>query len=380
MIRSKIRGGAAPLEARLRLAILVSAVALAVATGVSAQEFHLFPASASGPRYFMDFDPGGEAAVLLVDLEHSYPWGGGGPDLEISAATASAEDPQDPPPAPPTPPKLFTTTTTLWTAAALVGGLRQGIGAPIHYGMRSWYFTDEGSFGYDTYAGGADKASHFTISSGVSRLLYDVYLADGKTVDQSFYLALIATVTAGTFVEIGDAITVYGFSFQDLTADILGASAGLLIHRNHLQDLLGLRLGSANTTVPETAGPSEESLGSSYSNEIYVVDLKLGGLVRRLHGDPGFSRFLLTSFVFFTKGFGYDPPLPSRYQNAGVEIGINFPEILKAVCVPETTWWGKGLYAFFNFFRIPYTQIGTYYNFKSHKWYGPGAPYHYSPY
>ena len=114
---------------------------------------------------------------------------------------------------------------------------------------------------------------------------------------------------------------------------IVGAGPGGLFTAFHLQDLLGLRLGSANTTVPETAGPSEESLGSSYSNEIYVVDLKLGGLVRRLHGDPGFSRFLLTSFVFFTKGFGYDPPLPSRYQNAGVEIGINFPEILKAANV-----------------------------------------------
>ena len=38
-----------------------------------------------GPRYFMEFDPAGEASVRLVDLEHFYPWGGGGPDLKITA-------------------------------------------------------------------------------------------------------------------------------------------------------------------------------------------------------------------------------------------------------------------------------------------------------
>lgn len=349
--------------------------------GARADVLPLFPPSGPGPRYVVSFDPAGDSAIRLVDLEHSYPWGGGGSDLKLGAviADAAAASIEDPPSAPAAaPPKLFTTTTTLWTAAALLGGIGQGIGAPIQYGTNSWKFTDEKWFQYDTYAGGADKASHFTVSSGVSRLLYDIYLDDGKTVDQAFYLSLITTVTAGTFVEIGDAITVYGFSFQDLTADILGATSGLLIHRYHLQDLIGLRLGPANTTIPASyIGASEESLGESYSDEIYAVDLKPGGLIRRLHGNPGLSRFFLTSFVYMSKGFGYQPPLPSRYQEAGVEIGINFPEILEAVCVPHTTWWGKGLYAFFNFFRIPYTQIGAYYNFKNHKWYGPGAPYHY---
>jgi hypothetical protein len=378
MIPSNNRGGAAPLKARLRRASVLAALALGAAVGAGAQDLRLFPASVPGPRYFRSFDADGEAAIRLVDLEHSYPWGGGGPDLTIEAAIAAAEDPQLSTPAPTAPPpKLFTTTTTIWTIAALVGGFGQGIGAPIHYGTQSWHFTDEKWFQYDTYAGGADKASHFTVSSGVSRLLYDIYRDDGKTVDQSFYLALATTLAAGTMVEIGDAITVYGFSFEDLTADILGATSGLLIHRYHLQDLIGLRLGPAGTTIPEDVGPSEESIGASYSNEIYVVDLKLGGLIRRLNGNPGFSRFLLTSFAFYTKGFGYDPPLPGRYQSVGVELGINFPEILKVLCVPDTTWWGKGLYAFFNFFRIPYTQVGTYYNFKTHKWYGPSAPYHY---
>jgi uncharacterized protein YfiM (DUF2279 family) len=389
MIPSKIRGAAAPLKVRLWLAMLFAVTLVAAAADAKADdEFRLFPASPPRPRYFSDFRLDGEQGLRIVDLEHSYPWSGGGrPDLGIGAAAQpETGDPQEqePPPeaAPPPPPKkLFTTGTTLWTAGALLGGVLQGIGAPLQYGLNDWKFTDEKWFQYDTYAGGADKASHFIVSSGVSRLLFDVYQIQGHTVDQSFNLALAATVMAGIFVETGDAITVYGWSWQDLTADILGATSGLLIHRYHLQDLIGLRLGSAYVDIPAAAiGSSEPSLGRSYSDEIYVADLKLGGLVRRLHGDPGFAKYFLTSFAFFTKGFGYAPPLPTRYQEVGVELGINFGEIAKAVGVPETTWWGKGIYAFFNFFRIPYTQVGAYYNFKNHKWYGPGAPYHYYSY
>jgi hypothetical protein len=98
-----------------------------------------------------------------------------------------------------------------------------------------------------------------------------------------------------------DAFSVYGFSFQDIAVDALGSAAGVLIQRNHLDDLLGLRIGLVETPIPADAiGSSAETLGRSYNDEIYAADLKLGGLVRRLNGKPGFERFFLTSFVFFT--------------------------------------------------------------------------------
>jgi Predicted periplasmic lipoprotein (DUF2279) len=356
---------------------------LAAPAALTAAEFRLF-AEAARPRYALA-PSDDDDALRLVDLEHSYPWSGG-ESLELGVVEQDPQEtpkPAEAPPAPetvspPPPKKLFDTTTTLWTAAALLGGVGQAIGAPIKYGTNPWHFTDEKYFQYDTYAGGADKASHFIVSSGVSRLLYDIYIQDGHTVDQSFWLAFATTLTAGIFVETGDAVTVYGFSWQDLSADFLGDLSGLLIHRFHLQDTIGLRLGPGDTDIPpEVIGSSQPSLGDTYANEIYLVDLKLGGAITRLGGSPGFSRYFLVSFAYFTKGFGYEPPLPTRYQEAGVELGINFPAILDDLKVPKEKWWGQGLYAFFNFFRIPYTQIGTYYNFKTKKWYGPSAPYHY---
>ncbi len=366
-------------------AVVVSFALLAASSALPAAEFRLFSETAPRPRYALASSPD-EDALRLVDFEHSWPWSGGsGLDLGLTAG-----DPQEAPkpsdaPAPqaetvasPPPKKFWDTTTTLWTVGALLGGVGQAIGAPIHYGTSPWKFTDEKFFQYDTYAGGADKASHFVVSSGVSRLLYEVYVHDGKTVDQAFWLAFATTLTAGIFVETGDAVTVYGWSWQDLTADLLGDLSGLLIHRYHLQDTIGLRLGPADAEIPEAAiGSSLPYLGHGYTNEMYVADLKLDGAITRLGGRPGFARYFLTSFAFFTKGFGYQPPLPSRYQSVGVELGINFPAILEDLQVPRDKWWGQGLYAFFNFFRIPYTQVGAYYNFKNKKWYGPGAPYHY---
>ena len=363
-------------------AALFTAVFLAAPGTLAANEVRLFPDSAPRPRYAVPVSED-EDALRLVDLEHSYPWSGGGA-LDLGLV---AKNPQEAPKPPesgapetvaPPPKKFWNTTTTLWTAAALLGGVGQAIGAPIKYGTNSWRFTDEKYFQYDTYAGGADKASHFIVSSGVARLLYDIYIQNGQPVDKSFWVAFATTLTAGIFVETGDAVTVYGWSWQDISADFLGAASGLLIHRYGLQDTLGLRLGPVNADVPPWAiGSSEESLGASYNDEIYTVDFKLGGIISRLHGRPGFARYFLVSFAYQTKGFGYQPPLPSRYQQAGIELGINFPAILDELKVPKEKWWGQGLYAFFNFFRIPYTQVGTYYNFKNKKWYGPSAPYHY---
>jgi hypothetical protein len=363
-------------------AAALAAVALFAAPTVArAGELRLFPESALRPRYAVPL-AAEEDALRLVDIEHSYPWSGGG-SLDLGF---DAPDPQEAPKpakdapeaAPPPPKKFWNTTTTLWTIGGLLGGVGQAIGAPIKYGTNSWHFIDEKYFQYDTYAGGADKASHFVVSSGVARLLYDIYIENGQPVEKSFWVAFAATLTAGIFVETGDAVTVYGWSWQDLSADLLGTASGLLIHRYGLEDTIGLRLGPAGGDVPASVvGSSVESLGSSYNDEIYTVDLKLGGTVRRLHGDPGISRFFLVSMAYFTRGFGYQPPLLTRYQSLGVELGINFPAILEELKVPKDKWWGLGLYEFFNFFRIPYTQIGTYYNFKTKKWYGPSAPYHY---
>ena len=392
---------------RLARGAFCGAALLALAAPrAAAQELSLFPAERP-LRYASSFDAEGRAGLRLADLERSYPWSGDeppafrlgmggaeqtqGPDQDSVAGPEPAAAPApvrrcvlvdcvtltgDRPPSS----KLFTRPVVIWTTAAELIGIINGAQGPIKYGSQPFHFTNEGFFQTWTYGGGLDKASHFTISANVAGLLYDAYSLHGLTPDQSFWLSLGATALAGVLVEVGDGFSPYGFSFQDLTADTIGSLAGAIVRRHHLEDLISFSLGLVPTTIPPayTSGIDyDPSLGAGYSQEMYTVNLQFSGLARRAHVQPGIARFFQFSFAYLTKGYGYDPPLPSRYQEVGLEIGLNFPEILRAVGVNETTWWGDTLLRAFSFLRIPFTQIGAYYNLTNQKWYGPGAPYHY---
>jgi len=364
----------------LRVRLAAAGLGFALATAAGAETFSLFRDGAAPPDRFRLFPEPKEATGPAARDDAP-------PDL-----AAAADAPEDAPTAPAKrcvlidcvrlpivpAPKLFTTPVTIWTAGALLGGFVDGIEGPGHYGFNDFHFTDEGYFQTWTYGGGADKASHFVISATVAGLLFDAYSLRGLSPDQAFGLSLFTTAVAGVLVEIGDGLTPYGFSAQDLTADMLGATAEAVLKRTGTDDLVGFRIGKVPTTIPASVlGDRTGTLGLDYTNEIYTADLKLDGLGYRLSPHPGIERFFLVSFVFMTKGYGYAPPIPSRYQQIGFEVGLNFPAILRAVGVTNETWWGDILIRAFQFFRIPFTQIGGYYNLTNHKWYGPGAPYHY---
>jgi hypothetical protein len=407
LTRSRMGRARGVLARRAWRGMLVAAALLSAGVRMNAQEFRLFPASASGPRYFSTFDVGA-AGFRIVDLEDSSPWSpaeGSGfglrtetpppadaPDAAAGDEPASATSAPvqrcviiqcvkltGEPEAPPA--KLFTTPVILWTVAGLLVGFADGIDGPIRDGFHSFRFTNEGFFQYGTYGGGSDKASHFVISTIGVDTLYDAYRLNRLTPDEAFWLSWATVTLAGAFVEIGDGLTPYGFSAQDLIADTAGAGIEALIKRNNLGDMLGFRLGRwLQTTIPPAIVDGRPLVGIDYSQEIYTADLKLGGVATRLNASPNIARFFLFSFAFMTKGYGYVPPLETRYQEVGLELGLNFPEILKAVGVTNETWWGDSLLRVANFLRIPFTQVGAYYNLKNQKWYGPGAPYHYYNY
>lgn len=346
----------------MRLASVAASAVLLAAAGLPAEEFALFsgrelagaadgvsapdPAETPAPGNADERPPSRECVLLQCQR------------LPIVSAS-----------------EVFNLGTTVWTSAGILVGILNGMSGPTHYGVHPFHFTDEGFYQSWTYGGGSDKTSHFVISAGGAGLLYDAYRLNGLSEDQSFALALGTAVVAGAVVEIGDGVTPYGFSAQDWTADALGALSGTLIKRLHADDLLTFRLGKTPFSIPPALIDHRPLFGIDYAHEVYSLDASFSGIFRRAHAEAGVARFFLASFVYMTKGFGYEPPLSSRYQQVGFEVGLNFPEILRALGVDRSTWWGDTLLRIFQFFRIPYTQIGAYYNLKNQKWYGPGAPY-----
>jgi hypothetical protein len=280
--------------------------------------------------------------------------------------------------APPPAPKPKKLRATLITVGVLAGNIASTLSGPIDSGFVPFHTDTEHWFGKDTYAGGADKASHFVLYNILSRELHIAYDRSGYPDDAAYWMALATSVGAGMITEIGDSLGHGGGgSYEDVISDTLGAAAAVFVTKHGLDDVWGFRFGFVRNEVPEPCCPVTFP-GKDYSEEIYTGDLKLAGVARRAKANIGLARFLLVSVTYATKGYR-NSLIPYRQQQIGIEVGVNFPQILTEVGVRDTTWWGRCLFLFFNAFRVPYTQIGMRYDFIHHEWHGPNVGEEYDP-
>ena len=294
----------------------------------------------------------------------------------VSARTAGPPAPA-PAPAPP-PPTFWDTKTTAITAGVLVG-------APIVGYLRWWRadsrssftFANERWFQSDTYAGGADKASHVFLGYLGTQLLQGAYRSVGKAPAESRALAFGVVALTGALIEIGDGYSQYGFAWEDIAANTIGSLVATGIDAWRIHDTVGLRFGYVKALVPD-ACCRYGGYGDDYSKEIYSADLKLAGFLPRVGVKPGPARFLLVSVTYGSKGYRYSD-VPLRERNIGLEIGLNLREVLVAVGVPEKPWWGKILLGIATYFRFPYTSFGWHYDLNHGTWSGPDTGDHFDP-
>jgi uncharacterized protein YfiM (DUF2279 family) len=267
--------------------------------------------------------------------------------------------------------------TALVTAGAFAVVPVVGLLSWWRYDKAPFHTNPEGWLGENTYAGGADKASHFVVSYMGTRLLSGAYRKLGNSPAQSNWYAFGVVALSGVLVEIGDGTSHYGYSWPDIGADVLGAATGVAIQAAGVEDLVGFRIGWVGAEQPPSA-VNDTGSGTDYSREMYSMDIKVAGAARRMNWRPGPSRFLLFSVTYGTKGYRYSPP-ELRERNVGFEIGLNMPEILRAIKVPENKWWGKALITTFEFIRLPFTGIGYQYDLNHGRWHGPTAGNAYDP-
>lgn len=231
-----------------------------------------------------------------------------------------------------------------------------------------YHFTSEGWFGKTTFAGGADKAAHFADYYIISREMAFLYEKLGYSPGVSRLIGFGVSAVAGLVTEIGDGTNVYGFSYEDLISDVLGAGAAALIAHFGIDDLVGFRAGFLiphNTdTCCQVRAP-----GRDYSNELYTGDLRLAGLARRLGWNIGPLKYLLLSVTYGTKGYPRGE-VETRERQFGVELGIDFRQIVDDLGVGRNTWWGYAIHVVVDNFRIPFTAGGFRYDFNHKKWHG----------
>ena len=253
------------------------------------------------------------------------------------------------------------------SAGVVIGG---AINAFIETPHQSFHFTSEGFFGERTYAGGADKASHFVDHTILSKELAYLYEKMGYSRRDSILLGFGVAVAGGLLNEVGDGFNKYGFSWEDLTMNVLGAGASAAIAAAGLEDLIGFRHGILLPAAGSRTCCQDPGKGRDYSNEIFTADLQLAGVGRLLDWKIGPLRYLLVSATYGTKGYP-SGSIDSRERQVGIEIGINFSPILTDLGVQRNTWWGYTLHIIFDNFRVPFTAVGFRYDLNHGKWIGP---------
>jgi hypothetical protein len=260
-----------------------------------------------------------------------------------------------------------------WTYAippAVVAGFAAN--AFLETPHQSFHFTNEGWFGRTTYAGGADKASHLVDFYIISKELSYLYHTLGYSRTESIWLGLGVTLLGGLTNEFGDGFNRYGFSYQDLVMDTAGASLAALVSALGAHDLIGFRRGFLLPPYSDPPGCCPgDNVGQAYQSQIFTADLKLAGLARRLNLNVGPLRYLLLSVTYGTKGYATGIPALQERQ-LGVEVGLNAEEILNAVGVRRTTWWGYTLHVVLDNIRVPFTAVGFQVDLNSGRWFGPG--------
>jgi hypothetical protein len=262
-----------------------------------------------------------------------------------------------------------TTPSKFWSYTIL-GALVAGSLANTLYETpkESFHFGNEGWFGKNTYAGGADKAAHFVHWYIISKEMSLLYRALGYSEGQSIAVGAGLGLLAGIINETGDGINRYGFAYEDLVMDVSGAGLAAMVSAFGVHDVVGFRSGILLPAYGVPSGRGE--VGEGYSSHIYTADLKLAGPARRLHLNIGPLRYLLVSVTYASKGYATGIA-NRRERQVGFEIGLNLEEILNSLGVRRETWWGYSLHTVLDNFRVPFTSVGFQYDLNAGKWYGP---------
>jgi len=230
------------------------------------------------------------------------------------------------------------------------------------YGKQNWWqdgfrghfrTADEGWFGQDTYAGGADKLGHFYTNYVGGRLLTRAFRAMGNEPDAALLLGTTLALGTMTAVEVADGYAKgWRFSKQDAFMNLAGTGAALLFEKYPgLDALVDLRFQYHRSGVENRRF---DPFGD-YSGQTYVLALKASGV-------PGLREAPVLRYLELAAGYGvrnYSPTRPDvnaqRYRQTYVGIALNLSELLRGAD-PDRRLPGRGaLDTAFEYLQLPGT-------------------------
>ncbi len=229
-------------------------------------------------------------------------------------------------------------------------------------------WSNDGWFGAQRYAGGADKLGHAWATAGLTRGGTEI-LAQWGGYDRLTSAVISAALAEALFfgIEVKDGFY-YEFSFGDLTFNTLGVALGFALSVSpRLDELIDFRVEywpSDHYRAQFQEGNTGKNLNiaEDYTGETYLLALHLGG-IRTLRE----SRFgTLSRFVDVVAGFnarGYKPEPPKgaeKYQESQhmfIGLSLNAQGVFDYLLEGRSRPARKITHGFFEVFNAPFTAL-----------------------
>jgi hypothetical protein len=262
-------------------------------------------------------------------------------------------------------------------SASILGGIHTSFYVWAYF---AWYrsrdryeniqFLNEGWFGPNTYAGGADKLGHFYANYAFVRGA--VRLLESGGWERKPALAMSALLTLGFFtaIEIKDGYHVgFGFSYQDIAANLTGnALATALLAFPALDRAIDLRIEYFPTGqfVRDLLDEGVVDAAEDYSGQAFMIAYHLGS-IGPLHRTRylGWTRYV--DVVLGYRAIGYkpepdDPVANPREQEVYLGLTLDMQALLGLwrKNISRDSVWGPvvgGTRGFMEYFQLPYTTL-----------------------
>jgi hypothetical protein len=255
-----------------------------------------------------------------------------------------------------------------WKNAAVIGGIGITVGL---YGANSWWkdgfsgsfrTVDEGWFGRNTYAGGADKAGHAFFTYTGARLLTRGFEAIGNDAGRSLRLGTWTSLGVMTGIEVVDGFSKkFRFSVEDAVANAAGAVFAVLVEKDpRIDALLDFRLLYRRSDDARRVGETDPI--ADYSGQTFLLAVKADG-VPRLREVP-VVRYLEFQVGYNTRG--YEPTDGMKidpHRRIYYGIGINLSRLLADTVFRGDLKGGKiqrGTDTVLEYLEVPGTAARTY--------------------
>jgi hypothetical protein len=192
------------------------------------------------------------------------------------------------------------------------------------WGTSSFKFHSEGYFGKDTAYGGMDKLGHAWNAAVLAETFTDAIRKRAPNPDGAPVTGFILSMGVMGMIEVMDGFSAdYGFSYEDITADIVGATLGYLRSTYpELEEKIDFRI----EYIP-SGNEKGLALESDYSGQKYLLALKLSGF-ESFEETP--LRFVELHAGYYARGFSDEEIADgdSKLREPYAAIGLNLSELL----------------------------------------------------